>query len=75
MWRIYDARNDQDTDELEETEDTYLVSSYRAEELIGLPIIVIYVIAIGQWVCKLFVFHQFFVAPSGRTAYEMIKGH
>ena len=51
------------------------MSVYRAEELIGLPLIVIYVVAIGQWVCKLFVFHQFYVMPSGRTAYEMIKGH
>ena len=74
LWRVHAVRSKDNEDDHDESDD-YFVSVYRAEELIGLPIIVIYVVAIGQWVCKLFVFHQFYVAPSGRTAYEMIKGH
>lgn len=69
MWRVSVVRSD------EEQSDAYVLSKFRLQELVVLPVVAIYTLAIGQWVAKLFVFHQFYRLPMGRTQYELIKGH
>lgn len=44
-------------------------------ELVVLPLIAVYILLVSCWIAKLYYFHQCYVATSGETAYEMIKGH
>ena len=66
MWRVYESR--EDTDRSEE----FIL---QWQEWIVLPIICIYVVALGSWIFKLFYYHQCFIATGGETSYEIIKGH
>ena len=66
LWRVHGSREARD-----EAEEHLLTWP----EWIALPLIFIYVIAISTWICKLCYFHHCYVSTSGRTAYEMIKGH
>jgi len=66
LWRVHNSREERD-----EAEELLLT----LPEWIALPLVFFYVAAIGTWICKLCYFHQCYVSTSGRTAYEMIKGH
>ena len=66
LWRVSLSR------EVRDQEEEFILTW---PEWIVLPIIWIYVAAITSWIFKLCIFHACFVTTSGRTAYEMIKGH
>ena len=66
LWRVSLSR------EVRDQEEEFILTW---PEWIVLPVIWIYVAAITSWIFKLCIFHACFVTTSGRTAYEMIKGH
>lgn len=64
LWRVTHSR------EVNEDEESAILTW---PEWIIMPLLCIYIVAIGSWVVKLCYFHQCYVLTSGETAYEMIK--
>ena len=65
LWRLNESRL------MDDREEEYL---FTWQEWC-LPVVCIYVMAMGTWICKLYYFHQCYVTTQGLTAYEMFKGH